>query len=91
MVPPWAVPMAALMGLAAARSRGEYTSAWMLLAAVLNGLNSMRSPGLPGVVRLKLSPSICSVARLAASVKGVDLPSDRRTTWPAVPVVKRIS
>ena len=63
----------------------------MLLAAVLNGLNSMRSPGLPGVVRLKLSPSICSVARLAASVNGVDLPSDRRTTWPAVPVVKRIS
>ncbi|MNW21343.1 hypothetical protein D3C71_2222080 [compost metagenome] len=59
--------------------------------AVLNGWNSMRSPGTPGVVRLKVSPSMSSVARLAASVKGVALPSDRRTTWPAVPVVKRIS
>ena len=28
---------------------------------------------------------------LAALVNGVALPSDRRTTWPAVPVVKRIS
>ena len=83
--------MAALMGLATARSRGEYTSDWMLAAAVLNGLNSMRSPGLPGVVRLKVSPSICSVAKLDASVNGVACPSDSRTTWPAVPVVKRIS
>ncbi len=83
--------MAALMGLAAARSRGEYTSDWMLAAEVLNGLNNMRSPGLPGVVRLKFRPSICSVARLAASVNGVDVPSDKRTTCPAVPVVKRIS
>ncbi|MNV63235.1 hypothetical protein D3C71_1558180 [compost metagenome] len=91
IVPPLDVPMAALTGLAAARSRGEYTSACMLAAAVLNGLNSIRSPGVPGVVRLKVSPSMFSVAKLAASVNAVACPSDRRTTWPAVPVVNRIS
>src|SRR3989344_8976017 len=73
-VPRLEVRMAALMGLAAARSRGEYTSDWILAAAVLNGLNNMRSPGLPGVVRLKFRPSICCAARAAASVSGVDVP-----------------
>ena len=69
-VPLLDVPMAALIGLATARSRGEYTSAFMSLAAVPKGLNSTRSLAVPVAVKLKVSPSICVVARVAMLVNG---------------------
>src|SRR3989338_9968553 len=53
-VPPLEVPMAALMGLAAGRSRGEYTSDWMLAAAVLNGLKNRCLTGVTGAGRVRV-------------------------------------
>ncbi len=90
-VPPLAVPMAALMGLAAARSRGEFTRALMLAAASAKGLNRMRSPAAPAPVRLKVRPSMFCRLGSVRLVKPVVLPSDRRTTWPALGPVKRTS
>ena len=81
--------MAALIGLATARSRGEYTSAFMSLAAVPKGLNSTRSLAVPVAVKLKVSPSICVVDRVAMLVNGVVSPSESRTTCPPTPVASK--
>ena len=71
------------MGLAAARSRGEYTSDWMLAAALAKGLNSTRSFTAPAVVNLKVNPSTIVPAGSVRSATAVVLPSDRRMIWPA--------
>jgi hypothetical protein len=88
--------MAALTGLAAARSRGEYTSDWMFAAALAKGLNSTRSFVAPGVVNENLRPSTempLGAVRSDRRGTGVTFPSDRRTICAALPPegVKRTS